>query len=98
VFLSSNLVFRLRRKVLLKERTCIDAYLIRSRALFYEGDVDAAKTLLTIGMRVDPDNRQCRNQLGVFRQMVTLKEEGNAAFQAGRFQGLTPDTEYFFCH
>ncbi|KAJ4461236.1 putative DnaJ subfamily C member 7 [Paratrimastix pyriformis] len=73
-------------KLLQRDHSNIEAYLLRARALFYDGDAEAAKTLLTAGMRVDPDNTACRLEVNKFRSMVSLKEEGNAHFQAGRFQ------------
>jgi len=43
----------------------------------YNGNSERAKKVLLDGMRIDPDNKKCRDTLRTAKKCEELKEKGN---------------------
>ena len=52
-------------------------YYLKGIIDLYNGNSERAKKILIDGMKVDPDNKKCREALRKARKCEELKEKGN---------------------
>jgi DnaJ family protein C protein 7 len=62
-----------------------DALFLRGRALYAQGENEKAITHFRQAASCDPDFAKAKEYMRMVRKLEKLKEEGNAAFKAGRF-------------
>lgn len=62
-----------------------DALYLRAMALYYAGSTEDANKLLIAALKSDPDHANARNARKKVRDLVQLKEEGNALFKQRNF-------------
>jgi DnaJ homolog subfamily C member 7 len=61
-----------------------EALLLRGRVLYYQGSNTQAINHVQEALRCDPDFKAARTLLRLIKSLEAKKEEGNAAFKAGR--------------
>ncbi|CAD8145329.1 unnamed protein product [Paramecium pentaurelia] len=61
--------------------TTPDVYYLKGIIDLYNGNSERAKKILIDGMKVDPDNKKCREALKKARKCEELKEKGNQLLQ-----------------
>ncbi|XP_065191221.1 dnaJ homolog subfamily C member 7-like [Sycon ciliatum] len=71
-------------EVLMKDNLNADANYVRALCIYYSDDIDKAVRLLTQILRSDPEHSKSKVVLRLARQLAQKKEDGNAAFKAGR--------------
>ena len=63
-----------------------EALVLRGRALYAQGDNDKALQHFRQALSCDPDFKDAVKYLRMVQKLDRMKEEGNAAFKAGRYQ------------
>lgn len=63
-----------------------DVYYLKSIIDLYNGNSERAKKILLDGMRIDPDNKKCRELLKLVRRCEELKDKGNQLLQGLKYQ------------
>jgi DnaJ family protein C protein 7 len=63
-----------------------DALVLRGRALYAQGENEKAVTHFRQAINCDPDFKQAIDYMKMVRNLERLKNDGNAAFKAGKFQ------------
>ncbi|KAF9691010.1 hypothetical protein EKO04_011082 [Ascochyta lentis] len=63
-----------------------DALVLRGRILYAQGENDKAVQHFRQALSCDPDFKDAVKNLRMVQKLERMKEEGNAAFKAGRFQ------------
>lgn len=59
-----------------------DLYYLKGLLELYEGNTERAKKILLDGMKLDPDNKKCREALKKARKCEELKDKGNEHLKA----------------
>jgi DnaJ family protein C protein 7 len=62
-----------------------DIYYLKGLIELYQGNSERAKKVLIDGMKLDPDNKKCREALKNARKCEELKEKGNGYLKDERF-------------
>lgn len=63
-----------------------DALVLRGRALYAQGENEKAINHFRQALNCDPDFKEAVKYLRMVQKLERMKEEGNSAFKAGRFQ------------
>ncbi|EFC47849.1 HSP70 family protein [Naegleria gruberi] len=67
-----------------KDNTNVQATILYSKYLYLLGDIETAKnTIKTKCLRVDPENRNCKELFKLFKQAERLNEQANNDFNSG---------------
>lgn len=63
-----------------------DLYYLKATMLYFQGNMEAAMSLVQQVLQSDPDHKDCQRLRKVLKRLNELKEEANAVFKEGNYE------------